>query len=207
MTLWKWGDVEQGNVCWVLLMPSVSYHRTRYAICSSHTSLLATGAECCFSYLGWCLVRLVSVPRLSVDLVASSIARLLRGGVCWMCGVLKCLHLIWVLSALPSWVTLWCEFCPCDLLLRFIYGKYMYKFILVHIYILFIIGLVSFFYGLEAFMKLMSTYKFRLWILPCSIPHSAFGPDTSDLSWCNKYSWFINLFVFLDVPRGHKRES
>lgn len=81
MTLWERGDVEQGNVCWVLLMPSVSHHRTRCAICSSHTSVLATGAECCFSYLGLCLERLVSVPALSVDLVAFSIARRLRGGV------------------------------------------------------------------------------------------------------------------------------
>jgi hypothetical protein len=62
-------------------MPLVSYHQTRCAICSSHTSWLGTGAECCFLYLGLCLVRLISVPRLSVDLVAFSIARRLRGGV------------------------------------------------------------------------------------------------------------------------------
>ena len=86
---WHFGNEEMLNretSGWVLLMPSVSYHQTRCAICSSHTSLLATGAECCFSFLGLCLVRLVSVPRLSVDLVAFSVARQLRRGVCWMCG-------------------------------------------------------------------------------------------------------------------------
>lgn len=146
---------------WVLLMPSVSYHRTRCAICSSHTSLLATGAECCFSFLGLCLVRLVSVPRLSVDLVAFSVARQLRGvyvgcvGFKNVCSSSK--FLVHFRARSPfgeNSVPL--TFAP-------FYQWNIYKQVyFVHIYILFIIGLVIFSYNLEAFMKLMSTYKFRL---------------------------------------------
>lgn len=81
--------------------------------------------------------------------------------------------------------------------------EYLLKSLFVHIYILFIIGLVIFSYNLEAFMKLMSTYKFKLWVLHCSIPYPVFGPGTSVLSWCNKYSCFVNTFgLFPEATRG-----
>lgn len=117
-------------------MPSVSSHQTRCAVCSAHTSLLAAGAECCFSYLGLCPVRLVSVPRLSVRLVAFSVARRLRGegGGCWIVWVLKMSA-----SASKFLVPLRARsfFCPFDPLLPFVSGLFINQYFSSYFYFMY----------------------------------------------------------------------
>lgn len=83
-------------------------------------------------------------------------------------------------------------------------GKYM--FILVHIHILFITGLDSILLLFEALWSWCphTNLDYEYSTVPFLI--SLWPRHMSVLSWCNKYSCFINFKIFFDIPRGCRRE-